>query len=126
MPGFSSYQLLPAPPSAKTSRISRSSSGPGVPSSSWFEVLAQNEPSGAATSARTRPYCPTSSACGLPSTVPLPVTPASQIRLPTRQAVARLCSRVATPAHEDCADGQLSSGFVYLGLVDGPSAAGHP
>ena len=37
--------------------------------------------------ARSRPYSPVSRACGLPSTVPLPVTSASQIRLPSRQAV---------------------------------------
>ena len=47
MPVAGHRQVAPAPPSEKTSRISRSSSGAGSPPSSWLEVLTQSEPSGA-------------------------------------------------------------------------------
>jgi hypothetical protein len=57
-------QLRPAPPSENTSRMIWSSSGPGSAPFSRLDVVTQNEPSGAATSPRSRPYSPASTDLG--------------------------------------------------------------
>ena len=60
------------------------------------------------------------------TSVPLPVVLTSQIRLPSRQAEPIMRSSTATPAQDESAIGQVTSGLVSLASVALPSAVGQP
>ena len=108
-------------------RITRilSSSGPGSLRPSRLLVVTHSEPSGARTTARSRPNSPVKCAVGVP-TAPVRSSGTCQSRIPRSAATQRLPAAIAAPDGDASSVGQVSWGSVYLPSWPAPSTTGQP